>query len=245
MAWELERQAALSASISIEQVRKVKLEATQRLLGDSISLSDRAWQEPGKLPGWTRAHIATHIARNADALSQTIDGLFAGRQASSLYESEEARMFDIERGSERTGLELQIDLDASAGNLHRHFGMLNELSEDSTAMLTPDVRMRVDLLPLARLFEVVIHHIDLDLGFKISELSTLTARWLLEWTALTYDAPHDRAIQLLASSGFSMVIGQGKVETILNGPDAVLLGWLTGRLNADEALDLPTQPSYI
>ncbi len=69
---------------SIIGLRLRKREATQALLGDTIRLGDDQWQEPSDLPGWTRAHVATHIARNAEAFVAAVEALLAGRPADAL-----------------------------------------------------------------------------------------------------------------------------------------------------------------
>ena len=63
--------------------------------------------------------------------------------------------------------------------------------------------------------------------------------------------------EMAASTGYSptlmetelsfvpAVLGASNSETVISGPDAVLLGWLTGRLSAAEALHLPAQPPLI
>ncbi len=222
-------------------VRKVKLEATQRLLGDTIALSERAWQEPSRLPGWTRAHVAAHLSRNAEAFVRTVDSVLTGRRG-LMYDSDEDRDLAIERGSERSGLELQIDLDTSAGNLNGRFDAVESVPGQLTIEFSPGCFLRSDLLPLARLYEVIIHHVDLDCGFDVTQINPTTARWLLEWTVLAYQAPYGMAVRLVSDSGFTAALGASNSETVISGPDAVLLGWLTGRLNAAEALDLPAQP---
>ncbi len=241
VAWDLAHQEALSIVAPRSEIRKIKLEATQRLLGDTIALSERAWQEPCRLPGWTRAHVATHLARSADAFVRSIDSVLTGRRA-PMYDSDEDRDLALERGSERSGLDLQIDLDTSAGNLSERFDVLDSVPGRLTIEFSPGCFLRSDLLPLARLYEVVIHHVDLDCGFDVTQINPVTARWLLEWTVLSYQAPYGMAVRLVSDSGFTAVIGASNSETVITGPDAVLLGWLTGRLNAAEALDLPAQP---
>lgn len=151
----------------------------------------------------------------------------------------------IERGSERSGLELQIDLDTSAGNLSERLDLLDSVPGRLTVELSPGTFLRSDLLPLARLYEVIIHHVDLDCGFEVSQINPLTARWLLEWSVLSYQAPYGMAVRLVSTSGFTAVLGASNSETVISGPDAVLLGWLTGRLSAAEALHLPAQPPLI
>src|SRR5678816_1103084 len=42
--------------------------ATQRFLDSAADLTDANLAEPSLLPGWTRAHVMAHVARNADSL---------------------------------------------------------------------------------------------------------------------------------------------------------------------------------
>lgn len=240
--WEPARQAALSDAAPIVSVRKYELEATQRLLGDTITINEQAWQEPVRLPGWTRAHVATHIARNADALVRSIDSLLTGRSG-LMYDSDEDRDLAIERGSERSGLELQIDLDTSAGHLHRRLNALESVPGELMVELLPGQLLRSDLMPLIRLNEVVLHHVDLECGFEMTHVEPVIARWLLEWHAMDAQLPDGVGIRLSSDSGFALALGSTRSATVLSGPDAVLLGWLTGRLSTQQAIELPASPN--
>ena len=42
--------------------------ATERLLATADALTGDQVREPSLLPGWTRGHVLTHVARNADGL---------------------------------------------------------------------------------------------------------------------------------------------------------------------------------
>lgn len=242
MLWDIARQAALSAAAPIAAVRKHKVEATQRLLGDTIALSEQAWQEPAWLPGWTRAHVAAHLARNADAMVRSVDSVLMGRRG-LMYDSDESRELAIERGSERSGLDLQIDLDTSAGRLNRRLNVLDSVPGDLMVELLPGALLRSDLLPLIRLNEVVLHHIDLDCGFEVTRVDPVIARWLLEWNALDADLANGQGVHLLSDSGLTFGLGTARAATVLTGTDAVLLGWLTGRLSTEQAIELPPSPT--
>ena len=243
MTWDHAAQTALSAAAHLPEVRQLELEATQRLLGDTIAVSEQAWQEPSRLPGWTRAHVATHIARNADAMVRSVDAVLMGRRA-LMYDSDEDRELAIERGSERTGLELQIDLDTSAGRLNHKFNSLEGVPPQFQIEILPGRLVRADLLPLARLNEVVLHHVDLDCGFEIVDLDPKIARWLLEWNALSLEDSDVPAVEIHSASGFNRTFGRPEDAFPVRGPDAALLGWLTGRLAPDQAevLGFPEQP---
>jgi maleylpyruvate isomerase len=168
----------------LARIRALRMEATQHLLGDTIAFSDEDWQRPSRLPGWTRAHLATHLARNADALLDALERALSGEKA-SLYDDEEKRIEDIERGSERSGLDLQIDLDSSEDRLNNGFKELLSLpvegSDAGLVALSPGRYEPVAVLPLARLSEVVRHHVDLDCGFEPSDIDADTAEMLQAW----------------------------------------------------------------
>lgn len=51
----------------LDEVRHLVSHTTARLLGDTISVSDEGWRAASRLPRWSRGHVATHVARNADA----------------------------------------------------------------------------------------------------------------------------------------------------------------------------------
>ncbi len=244
MTWDADEQAKLSALADVADVRQAKLESTQHLLGDTIALSEQAWQEPSRLAGWTRAHVASHLARNADALVRAVDAVLMGRRG-LMYHSDEDRDLAIERGSERSGLDLQIDLDTSAGRLQRRLNVLESVPVDLTVELIPGALFRVQLLPLIRLNEVVQHHIDLDCGFEVDNLDPMIADWLLAWNALGINDSFPRPIQLVADSGQVLDIGPTSAQPeVISGSAALLLGWLTGRLRADQDGDLPASPAH-
>lgn len=217
---------------TIAVVRHRKLEATQHLLGDTIRMSDAQWQSPSLLPGWTRAHVATHLARNANGLARAAQGLIDGTPR-QMYTSESERQREIERGSERTGLELQIDLDTSAGELNETLDDLMALPPERIAesvVLRPGFSIPGIVLPTARLAEVVLHRIDLGTGFTIDDMEEDIARWLLDWVVLRLSTRIDiPRLRLVSTSGRVATTGTfGDVVEVI-GEDRYLVGWLTGR----------------
>ena len=240
----LDDQRVLLGADDIRLVRRRKLEATQQLLGDTIMIEEDAWHEPSALPGWTRAHVATHLARSADAFSRLAESAPYG-VGMPLYLSDRDRFTDIERGAERRALDLQIDLDTSAGRLHRSFDKIDAFPGAEFVDLGGGRLLRLELLPLARLREVLLHHVDLDCGFAITDADDDIARWVLGWTCywLTDDESLP-ALQVESTSGFHARLGARGRPTPVGGGDTLLLGWLTGRLPAGHpALDeLPGLP---
>ncbi len=204
--------------------------ATQALLRHTLDLEEAAWHAPSKLPGWSRAHVATHVARNADALRRVIAAARLG-DPDPLYPSPAAKFNDIERGAERTGLELHVDLDTAAGELAN----LCERVED---WLVP-VRLLGGEFPLSvvvlvRLHELTLHHIDLDTGFTWEDVDLVPARWMLEWMILLLrDDPSLPAVDIVSDAGVTASLGEAGERRTVTGPDAALWAWLTGRASGE------------
>ena len=235
-----------SAGTQLETLLGLVTTATQRLLGDTIRVGDEDWRGPSRLPEWSRGHVATHIARQADGIVRLTEWARTGERQ-DMYASAEQRTADIEAGSGRTGLELQIDLDTSAGRLGDAFEALNEAAGgwDAVVELRGGLQVPARLLPLSRLLEVVVHHADLDIGFTFNDIETTTAEWLLEWCAFRLRERQEfPRLELRSESGFTIALGNAGEPVAIGGTSANLLGWVMGRLDrsavhGDEGVELP------
>jgi maleylpyruvate isomerase len=225
--------AAASATTQLETLRGLVRTATQRLLGDTILVTDDQWRAPSRLPDWTRGHVATHIARHADALCRLAQWACTGERQ-DMYPSPEHRASEIEAGAGRSGLDLQIDLDTSAGRLSAAFDEIEAANAwDAVVEMSRGLKVPARLLPLARLLEVAIHHVDLDVGYEITDIDTQTAEWLLEWCGFRLRDREDfPKLQLTSDSGFTTAVGSAGDPVAVSGSSANLLGWLLGRTDA-------------
>ncbi len=88
-------------------------EATDRLLASAAALTDAGAGEPSLLPGWTRGHVLTHVARNGDGLGNLLRWARTGTET-PMYASREARRADIEAGAGRSAADLAADVQATA-----------------------------------------------------------------------------------------------------------------------------------
>jgi len=214
----------------LEPLRKRKQEATARLLGDTIGISDDDWNRPSLLPGWSRAHVAAHLAANAEALARLVENV--SQNPGELYPDEDSRLSDIEYGSSLTGLELQICLDTTAGRLAR---ALDAVDDWTTPVELLGRSLSLAQVPMVRLSEVVLHHLDLDCDFSVDWLEPAPARWLLQWTLEWHDGDWELPPLLVQStSGISGELGgAGEVRRTVSGDDAELWAWLMGRTSGD------------
>ncbi len=212
-------------------VRKRLHTATAALLGDTIRLDDEAWRAPTRLPGWTRAHVASHIARNADALRHLVEEFLAGH-TTTLYADNVARAEEVQTGSLRDGLDQQIDLDTSAGQLDTTLDLLGQSGRTDPLWLTSRVWIPAPVVSVARLAEVILHYIDLDCGFTPEQIDAADARWLaaFELTRAVGD-PRIPPLLVHTESGLTGRTGdpaQAVIGTV-NAPDVQMLGWIGGR----------------
>jgi maleylpyruvate isomerase len=138
--------------------------ATARLLATAAELGDDDVRAPSMLPGWTRGHVLTHVARHAEAMLNLLRWARTGN-VTPAYESQEHRDAGIEAGAGRTAEELHADVSASADRFH---AAVLELPAEAWAR---EVRIfdrppfPAAEVPLRRLVEVELHHVDLGLGY--------------------------------------------------------------------------------
>ena len=92
---------------------------TDGVVAAAEALDDAAVPVPSLLPGWSRGHVLTHLARNADGLANLASTASTASTGvlQPMYVSMQARDEDIERGAGRPVAELVLDLRSSAGRL--------------------------------------------------------------------------------------------------------------------------------
>jgi maleylpyruvate isomerase len=227
---------AHSGSIHISGIQQLIRDADQALLRDTIGILEPDWHAPSLLPGWTRAHVATHLARGADRLRQVTESSLSG---ASVQVTD--RLEELEQGADRNGLELQIDLDTSASALTATWNAVTDWHRPVRFL----GRTRpLAVLPVIRLHEISVHHLDLDCGFTADRLPAQAAAPLLNWVidrVRDIDLP---AIAIEAASGLTGTIGHGPVTAVAQADDARLWAWLSGRdtLTAPDGSELPRLP---
>jgi maleylpyruvate isomerase len=140
-------------------------DATQRLLSTVRVLSEPELRAPSRLPGWTRAHVVAHLARNADAMRNLLVGVRSGTDRAA-YASAEARAADIEAGSRRPPAELVADLADTAMALRTVARQLPDPAWRAEVRILDSVPFPASELLTRRLVEVELHHADLGSGYR-------------------------------------------------------------------------------
>ena len=214
---------------------------TQRLLETARSLDPGSIGAASLCPGWTRGHVLTHIARNADALVNLVTNATTG-SSTPMYASPEAREADIEAGCDRPLDEQVADVEASAARFAAAAAGLTEEMTDLPLLARNNTKVKAGYLPFMRMREVVMHHVDLDAGFGFADVDDDTVLRLLQDTIrrLRHD-PETPSMSIRTNEGDVWSIGDGR--PIVSGTRADVLAWLTRGQPAGMTGQLPTIPS--
>ena len=139
------------------------------------------------LPGWTVAHLLTHIARNADSHVRRIDAARRGEIVDQYEGGMEGRAQQIEQGAQRDAQSIVDDVVESSLHLDAAWWTVKGeewLGQSDDASGT---RRRVRDLPARRLQEVEVHILDLGLGYDQREWSDIFVALFLEQLRTTVE----------------------------------------------------------
>jgi maleylpyruvate isomerase len=148
--------------------------ATQRLIDDARIIPGPGLRQPSLLPGWSRAHVLAHLARNADAMRNVLIGARAGQERPG-YPSAEAREADIEQGAGADAQVLVTGLADSAVALRTVMRQLPDEAWRFPVRMRDPARFPASELLVRRLAEVELHHCDLGIGYGPSQWSGVYA----------------------------------------------------------------------
>lgn len=200
--------------------------------------------------GWTRAHVLTHLARNADGLANLVQWATTGVPTPA-YASAEQRDADIEAGVARESALIKTDLARSGDALRPRLEEL--VGRDDLVPVrsrTDSPELPGDQIPWARLREVTMHHVDLDAGFSFSDADPAVVQALLDEAADRVGAhPDSPAVTLIAAdTQQSWQLGSPDADDRLEvrGLPGPLLLWLARGIERDlhHDGDLPTLPAW-
>ena len=224
-------------------------QATSALLATAAGLSDQQATEPSLLPGWSRGHVLTHLARNADGLRNLLIWARTG-VVTPQYPDGETRDRDIKAGSGRPAAGLAADIEQASAALAAEAAMLAD--EDWAAEVAgPGGRAHPAWYTLLRrLTEVEVHHVDLGAGYGPADWPWAFAAECLERVAGDFTRPDCPPARLRATdSGAEYRIGPpvtsgtgAEPVTTVAGPTRWLLAWLIGRADGDGLTTEPAGP---
>jgi maleylpyruvate isomerase len=220
------------------------------LRGLMMRMGEDAFAAPSALPGWSRAHVLTHVARNADALINLLTWARTGVRTPA-YASREQRDADIEAGARRAPAEIRADVVESSDRLAQ---VVRAMPESAWSVHVQNSQGR-DLLaidiPWLRAREMWIHAVDLDVGASFADMpAPMVVALLTDVTAAMGEKPDCPALRLVAEDGSAWDIGDQAEATTVTGPAPGLAAWLLGRskgrdLRSSGGKTLPELPRWL
>jgi maleylpyruvate isomerase len=227
----------------LDNLELVQVE-TRALLVTAARLDDASITAPSLCEGWSRAHIVTHVARNADALCNLVRWATTG-EPTPMYASPEARDADLAEGVRRPVADQVADLMASAQRFAEVAPSLVDAPEDREMQARGGHVVHPRDVPVLRLREVVFHHVDLDMGFGFADADPgFVQRALRRAVATLGEARAAPSLRIRSDEGDAWSVGDG--ATSVTGSRAGLLLWLArGRTDAVTADGpLPALPAW-
>lgn len=223
-------------------------EATDRLLATVDDMTDEDLRAPSRLAGWSRAHVLTHIARNADGLCVLVENARTGQGLPMYAGGREGRDAEIEAGANRGLGDLRLDLTDSAERLLQAFADFPDEAADREIRLLSGATGSGADIPYLRTREVEIHHVDLGLGYSPASWDAAFARRTLEALAPLFRTERDCPVHWLVAGDEGQRWEVGREGPQLQGSPQDLLAWLTGRgsggLTVEPAGDVPAAPRW-
>ena len=232
---------AAAPAVLVELVRRSTDRLGQTI--ESFSAGDIAGDSG--LPGWSRGHLLTHLANNAEGLTRLILGSMA-RRPLPMYASAEARNGDIDAGSVRSASIIVAHLQLAIQTLDAAVAVVTDWNVLATFHTVTGAAERplADVLRM-RLREVAIHHVDLDTNHRFEDEDGDVLTELTRDAAQRFSPFGDRPIDLHIDGNWTATISPERASNenvtidLSGGP---MVGWLTGRATPDSTL--PTVPGW-
>lgn len=222
---------------------------TELLVRAVGALPDDALAEPCALPGWTRAHLVGHVARNAEALARLASWARTGVET-PMYRDREQRARDIEESAKAPADTLRRELLDTAAALDAALAALDDRTWWAGVRSAVGRPIPAAEIPWMRVREVWLHAVDLDAGTSLADLPPEIVDTLLDDATGTLSAREGcPGAELVATDrdGRGWPLGPDGDRLRVEGSAADLLGWLIGRSDASRLTpaDLPAPPPWL
>jgi maleylpyruvate isomerase len=201
----------------------------QQVEGVVAALEPAQLREPSRLENWSRGHVLSHLARNADALTNLLSWARTGVE-SRMYSSPTEREDGIDSGADRELPEQLADLTAASSRFLRAAQEVGEARQSFPVLSAQGRQIAAREVPWLRVREVWLHLVDLDAGPDIDSVPDAVA-WTLTADVAAWMTPRTPATVDLHVDGHGTIrLGSGASATsVIEGSAPRIAGWLTGR----------------
>lgn len=214
--------------------------STRRLLAGVSDLSDDEAREPSLLPDWTRGHVLTHVARNADGLVNLLTWAETGERV-PMYPSREIRNADIAAGAGRPARELREDVETSAARLREYAERLDPSAWERTVEWggAKTRAAPASFVLVLRAAELELHHTDLGLGYPPAEWPADLVTVFLPYAADDLAERAEEDLTLQATDTWATLVCGSEPSRTVEGPHTALTAWVTGRSDGSDLVVVP------
>lgn len=161
-------------------------------------------RSPTNLPDWSRGHVLTHLARNADSIVYRLEAMTRGELVPQYEGGAEGRAAAIEEGAARPADEIVADLVAACDRLDALFlDLPDEVWSTQVLAGIGTNKVPATRLALARWREVEIHHVDLGLDYTAEQWPLALVERILP------DVLHDLPARTDAAQLLAWATGRG------------------------------------
>lgn len=192
------------------------------------------------LPGWTRAHVVGHLARNAEALTRLATWARTGVET-AMYTDRDQRAREIEQSAALPAHVLHADLVDTATTLGTALDQLTTGQWHAQVRSALGRAILAAEVPWPRIREVWLHAVDLGVGATVDDLPAGVVDLLLDDVTGALTAKDGCPSIELAPTDRDRVwpLGPAGATTRIAAPAADLVGWLIGRLPRPDRPPLP------
>jgi maleylpyruvate isomerase len=205
-------------------------------------LSDDELARDSALPGWSRAHVVAHLARNADALVNLLTWARTGVET-PMYPSRAVRDADIETTAARPAAELRADHAAARDRLDRAVEAMPDDAWTAKVRNGQGVTVPASLVPWMRAKEVCVHGADLDAGLAFADLPAELCAALVDDVLGLFHSRDQRLDVTITATDVGRTWGSG--ETQVTGPAAAVVAWLTRSDASGLSGEVPAPPTWL
>jgi len=162
----------------------------QRLLRSLDSLTDEQCRQPSLLHGWSRGHVLSHLARNAESHALMFSAATRGEESEQYPGGKPVRDAAIENGAHRSAAELVAEVRVSIYALEAAWAGATTTTWAGHGIKShfDGSRVPIPALVLLRWCETEVHHADLDIGFTWRNWDPLFVRYDLDRQVMAWRA---------------------------------------------------------
>ena len=196
--------------------------AHQRLLADLDGRDDEWCRGESVLPSWTRGHVLTHLARNAESHARMFAAAGESREAEQYEGGSAARNAAIESGHARSAKDLVADVRRTIYMLESAWSSATPAAWSGHGIKSHSggARVKISDLVFMRWRETEVHHADLHASVSFADWSPDYVRRDLDYQVMQWRARKPMGLTVLPEEALKLAPHDR-------------LAWLLGRLDVD------------